>query len=138
MGGKKYKIRGIVTHKKLKMGKASPKSDFVSFQGLIKPPTPLFCKTKPKHSTPLTSIKKFQTLKTENKKVTFGLKNNKTTEFKKTDRSLLVSPVGSSRVAFDPKKMPMSGVLKSTSLSPVLTVKNKPAAKKRATAADFF
>ncbi|KAI5616986.1 ribosomal RNA processing protein 1-like A-like [Silurus asotus] len=57
ISGKNYKIRGIVTPKKLKMGKASPKSDFVSFQGLIKPPTPLFCKTEPKHSTPLTSIK---------------------------------------------------------------------------------
>ncbi|MCJ8732178.1 hypothetical protein PDJAM_G00208240 [Pangasius djambal] len=143
MGGKKVKISGTkvfttVTPKKLKMEKASPKSDFVSFQGLIKPPTPLFCKTKPNGSTPLASIKqKFQTPKSETKKVTFGLKNNKTTEFRKTDRSLLVNPVGSSRVAFDPKKMPVSGVLKSPSLSPVLSV-TKPAAKKRATAADFF
>ncbi|MCI4378041.1 hypothetical protein PGIGA_G00211260 [Pangasianodon gigas] len=142
-GGKKVKIIGTevfttVTPKKLKMEKASPKSDFVSFQGLIKPPTPLFCKTKPNSSTPLASIKqKFQTPKSETKKVTFGLKNNKTTEFRKTDRSLLVNPVGLSRVAFDPKKMPVSGVLKSPSLSPVLSV-TKPAAKKRATAADFF
>ncbi|XP_053482272.1 ribosomal RNA processing protein 1 homolog B [Ictalurus furcatus] len=142
MGGKKVKISGIevstsVTPKKLKMEKASPKSDFISFRGQIYPPTPLFCKTKPKGSTPLTSIKKFQTPKSETKKVTFGLKNNKTTEFRKMDRSLLVSPVGSSRVAFDPKKMPVSGVLKSPSLSPVISVK-KTAAKKRATAADFF
>ncbi|KAK3568772.1 hypothetical protein QTP86_017434 [Hemibagrus guttatus] len=143
LSGKKVKVnqQGIevstsVIPKKLKMEKTSPKSDFVSFQGLIKPPTPLFCKTKPKVSTPLTSIKKkFQTPMSETKKVTFGLKNNKTTEFKKTDRSLLVSPVGSSRVAFDPKKMPVSGVLKSP--SPVTSAK-KPAAKKRPTAADFF
>ncbi|XP_058249039.1 ribosomal RNA processing protein 1 homolog B-like isoform X2 [Hemibagrus wyckioides] len=141
LSGKKVKFSGIevstpVTPKKLKMVKASPKSDFVSFQGLIKPPTPLFYKTKPKVSTPLTSIKgKFQTPKSETKKVTFGLKNNKTAEFRKTDRSLLVSPVGSSRVAFDPKKMPVSGVLKSPSPSPVA---KKLAAKKRPTAADFF
>lgn len=48
-----------------------------------------------------------------------------------------MSPVGSSRVAFDPKKKPVSGVLKSPSLSPVLNIK-KMVAKKRATAADFF
>ncbi|KAF4086685.1 hypothetical protein AMELA_G00087200 [Ameiurus melas] len=142
MAGKKVKINGIevstsVTSKKLKMEKASTKSDFITFQGQINPPTPLFCKSKPKVSTPLTSIKKFQTPKSETKKVTFGLKNNKTTEFRKMDRSLLVSPVGSSRVAFDPKKMPVSGVLKSPCLSPVISVK-KTAAKKRATAADFF
>ncbi|XP_053352026.1 ribosomal RNA processing protein 1 homolog B isoform X2 [Clarias gariepinus] len=143
MSGKKIKVSGgevstPVTQKKLKMDKASAKSDFVSFQGLINPPTPLFCKTKSQPSTPRTSIKaKFLTPKSETKKVTFGLKNNKTAEFRKMDRSLLVSPVGSSRVAFDPKKMPVSGVLKSPSLSPVISMK-KPAAKKRATAADFF
>ncbi|XP_060731816.1 ribosomal RNA processing protein 1 homolog B-like isoform X2 [Tachysurus vachellii] len=143
LSGKKVKVSGIevnttVTPKRRKMEKSTPKSNFVSFQGLIKPPTPLFCKTKPKVSTPQTSFKhKFQTPKSETKKVTFGLKNNKTTEFRKTDKSLLVSPVGSSRVAFDPKKMPSSGVLKSSLPSPVTSVK-KCAANKRATAADFF
>ncbi|GAA6099348.1 ribosomal RNA processing protein 1 homolog B-like isoform X2 [Tachysurus ichikawai] len=141
LSGKKVKgieVSTSVTPKKRKMEKSTPKSNFVSFQGLIKPPTPLFCKTKTKVSTPQTSFKhKFQTPKSETKKVTFGLKNNKTTEFRKTDRSLLVSPVGSFRVAFDPKKMPSSGVLKSPLPSPVTSVK-KSAANKRATAADFF
>ncbi|XP_054878373.1 ribosomal RNA processing protein 1 homolog A-like isoform X2 [Poeciliopsis prolifica] len=49
----------------------------------------------------------------ESKKVTFGLKNNKTAEFKKTDRSLLLSPEGLSRVPFDPQQKPKFGVLKS-------------------------
>ncbi|XP_027008274.1 ribosomal RNA processing protein 1 homolog B-like isoform X3 [Tachysurus fulvidraco] len=141
LSGKKVKgieLSTLVTPKKRKMEKSTPKSNFVSFQGPIKPPTPLFCRTKPKVSTPQTSFKhKFQTPKSETKKVTFGLKNNKTTEFRKTDRSLLVSPVGSSRVAFDPKKMPISGVLKSPLPSPVTSVK-KSVANKRATAADFF
>ncbi|KAG7239125.1 hypothetical protein INR49_030005, partial [Caranx melampygus] len=56
---------------------------------------------------------KSQTPKSESKKVTFGLKNNKTAEFRKTDQSLLVSPDGSSRVAFDPKQKPKFGVLKT-------------------------
>ncbi|KAF5903284.1 ribosomal RNA processing protein 1 B-like isoform X2, partial [Clarias magur] len=85
MSGKKVKVSQggeastPVTRKKLKMDKTSPKSDFVSFQGLINPPTPLFCKTKSQPSTPRTSIKaKLLTPKSETKKVTFGLKNNKT------------------------------------------------------------
>ncbi|KAM4558257.1 ribosomal RNA processing protein 1 homolog B isoform 2-T2 [Odontesthes bonariensis] len=56
---------------------------------------------------------KNQTPKSQSKKVTFGLKNNKTAEFKKTDRSLLLSPDGSSRVPFDPTQRPKFGVLKS-------------------------
>ncbi|KAA8588466.1 hypothetical protein FQN60_001660, partial [Etheostoma spectabile] len=57
--------------------------------------------------------RKSQTPKSESKKVTFGLKNNKTAEFRKTDRSLLLSPDGPSRVPFDPKQKPKFGVLKS-------------------------
>jgi len=87
------------------------------------------------------------TPKSESKKVTFGLKNNKTAEFRKTDRSLLLSPEGSSRVPFDPEQKPRCGVLKSP--SPTVSVKKTPKAKKslttpkktpkgRPTAADFF
>ncbi|KAL7866040.1 hypothetical protein SRHO_G00112870 [Serrasalmus rhombeus] len=145
----------VMPKKKLKMKNASSKSDFAFFQGQIKTPSPLFCKVKPKGSpsTPLSTIKvrfqaslsfppkalyqTFQISKSETKKVTFGLKNNKTTEFRKTDRSLLVSPVGSSRVAFDPKKTPICSVLKSPASSPSVSVK-KLTAKRRPTAADFF
>ncbi|KAL6485085.1 hypothetical protein MHYP_G00071300 [Metynnis hypsauchen] len=145
----------VTPKKKLKMKNVSSKSDFAFFQGQIKTPSPLFCKIKSKGtpSTPLSSVKvrfqaslsfppralyqTFQISKSETKKVTFGLKNNKTTEFRKTDRSLLVSPVGSSRVAFDPKKRPICSVLKSPASSPSVSVK-KLTAKRRPTAADFF
>ncbi|XP_040003754.1 ribosomal RNA processing protein 1 homolog B-like isoform X2 [Xiphias gladius] len=52
-------------------------SDFITFQSSTVAPTPLFCKTKGSPST-LFSKKKSQTPKSESKKVTFGLKNNKT------------------------------------------------------------
>ncbi|KAF3842672.1 hypothetical protein F7725_001521 [Dissostichus mawsoni] len=92
---------------------------------------------------------KIQTPLSESKKVTFGLKNNKTAEFRKTDRSLLLSPDGSSRVPFDPKQKPKFGVLKSppTALSARKTPKAnrksghntpKETAKRRPSAADFF
>ncbi|KTG36569.1 hypothetical protein cypCar_00028909 [Cyprinus carpio] len=68
--------------------------------------------------------------KSEIKKVTFGLKNNKTMEFRKMDQSSLLSPARQSRVPFDPKRTPKSGVLKSPTSSPAVT--------KRAMAADFF
>uniref|UniRef100_A0A8C1TSZ4 Ribosomal RNA processing 1 n=1 Tax=Cyprinus carpio TaxID=7962 RepID=A0A8C1TSZ4_CYPCA len=68
--------------------------------------------------------------KSEIKKVTFGLKNNKTMEFRKMDQSSLLSPARLSRVPFDPKRTPKSGVLKSPTSSP--------AVMKRAMAADFF
>uniref|UniRef100_A0A8C7FBY2 Ribosomal RNA processing protein 1 homolog B n=1 Tax=Oncorhynchus kisutch TaxID=8019 RepID=A0A8C7FBY2_ONCKI len=61
---------------------------------------------------------------------------------KKTDRSLLVSPEGSSRVPFDPQQKPLFGVLKSPEASLTKsTKKTKSTLKttpKRPTAADFF
>ncbi|NWW88103.1 RRP1B protein, partial [Rhynochetos jubatus] len=51
--------------------------------------------------------------KSSPKKVTFGLNNNMTAEFKKTDKSMLLSPEGPSRVAFNPEQKPPHGVLKS-------------------------
>uniref|UniRef100_A0A8V5FJF2 Uncharacterized protein n=1 Tax=Melopsittacus undulatus TaxID=13146 RepID=A0A8V5FJF2_MELUD len=63
-------------------------------------------------------------------------------EFKKTDKSILVSPEGPSRVAFNPEQKPRHGVLKSPAGTPAgephvkkpLTV----SAKKRPTAMDIF
>ncbi|XP_059505999.1 ribosomal RNA processing protein 1 homolog A isoform X1 [Stegostoma tigrinum] len=49
------------------------------------------------------------------KKVRFGLKKNTTAEFKRTDKSILVSPAGTSRIAFDPEQKPHHSVLKSNS-----------------------
>lgn len=138
------------TQKSQKKAKNSSPSDFITIQRNAAVPTPIFCKTKGNPGTVLSSKKKSQTPKSESKKVTFGLKNNKTAEFRKTDRSLLVSPAGSSRVAFDPKQKPKFGVLKSptprsasstatpssyrkTSLN---TPKSTP--KQRPSAADFF
>lgn len=133
--------------KKAKTSSGSP-SDFITFQSSAAVPTPLFCKTKGSSSTPLSSKKKIQTPKSESKKVTFGLKNNKTAEFRKTDRSLLVSPDGSSRVPFDPKQKPRFGVLKSPPSASIKTTPNghrktnsntpKSAPKRRPSAADFF
>ncbi|XP_035532562.1 ribosomal RNA processing protein 1 homolog B-like [Morone saxatilis] len=126
-------------------------SAFITFQSGAATPTPLYCKTKGGRGTPPSRKKKTQTPKSESKKVTFGLKNNKTAEFRKTDRSLLVSPDGSSRVPFDPQQKPKFGVLKSpgTPLSSKLkkttngTRKTGPDApksmpKRRPSAADFF
>ncbi|XP_067299107.1 ribosomal RNA processing protein 1 homolog A [Pseudorasbora parva] len=85
-----------------------------------KAPTPLFCKA----AGYMLGKKVMQ------KKVRFGLKNNKTMEFRKMDRSSQVSPASQSRVPFDPKRTPKSSVLKSPSSSPAVT--------RRAMAADFF
>ncbi|XP_023273394.1 ribosomal RNA processing protein 1 homolog B-like isoform X1 [Seriola lalandi dorsalis] len=143
----------LSSKKSLKKAKTAsqPLSDFITFQSNTVAPTPLFCKTKGGCSTPLSRKKKSQTPKSESKKVTFGLKNNKTAEFRKTDRSLLVSPDGSSRVAFDPKQKPKFGVLKSPPTPRSTTIKKKPNAnrktslntqkntpKRRPSAADFF
>ncbi|XP_009581297.1 PREDICTED: ribosomal RNA processing protein 1 homolog B-like [Fulmarus glacialis] len=76
------------------------------------------------------------------KKVTFGLNKNMTAEFKKTDKSILVSPEGPSRVAFNPEQKPRHGVLKSPTGTPAGEPQvKKPftiSAKKRPTAMDFF
>lgn len=52
------------------------------------------------------------------------------TEFKKTDKSILVSPEGPSRVAFNPAQKPRHGVLKS----PAGTPDREPELKKPLTA----
>ena len=58
-------------------------------------------------------------------------------EFRKTDRSLMVSPDGSSRVPFDPQQKPLFGVLKSPAAIKAQTTNGKKS-NGRPTAADFF
>ncbi|KAM4560704.1 ribosomal RNA processing protein 1 homolog B [Fundulus diaphanus] len=105
-------------------------SGFITFQRKAAVPTPLYCKTKGSPNTPASSKMKQQLPKSESKKVTFGLKNNKTAEFKKTDRSLVLSPDGLSRVPFDPQQKPKFGVLKSPPTSGTAASK-KPAKTKK-------
>ncbi|XP_038657234.1 ribosomal RNA processing protein 1 homolog B-like, partial [Scyliorhinus canicula] len=73
------------------------------------------------------------------KKVRFGLKKNMTAEFKRTDKSILVSPEGTSRIAFDPQQKPHHGVLKSNSAanSPA-TLWTKRSARGRPPTMDFL
>ncbi|XP_072254623.1 ribosomal RNA processing protein 1 homolog A-like [Pyxicephalus adspersus] len=100
----------------------STSQDFVAFCK-SEPPKPRYVKSSK------SGIKQIQ--KDENcnsKKVTFSLNKNMTAEFKRTDRSLLVSPTGSSRVPFNPDQRPQHGVLKTPTKSPV----------PRARASDFF
>ncbi|XP_031725879.1 ribosomal RNA processing protein 1 homolog B [Anarrhichthys ocellatus] len=140
-------LRTKKSQKKAKTSSGSA-SDFVTFQSNATVPTPLFCRTKRSPSTPLSSKKKSQSPKSLSKKVTFGLKNNKTAEFRKTDRSLLVNPDSALRVPFDPKQKPKFGVLKSppTPLIARKTLKAnrtstttpKSTPKRRPSAADFF
>ncbi|CAL8340342.1 unnamed protein product [Boreogadus saida] len=125
-----------------------PKSQgkaLISFQKKTIIPAPIFFKTKGTPGMPRS--KKPQTPKSEAKKVTFGLKNNKTAEFRKSDRSLLLSPEGPSRVPFDPTQKPKFGVLKSPApTSPMVFRKTPKPSKKspngtpnrRPTADDFF
>ncbi|XP_044106736.1 ribosomal RNA processing protein 1 homolog B isoform X2 [Neovison vison] len=121
-----------------------PENDFVQFDTPFLP-KPLFFR-KAKSSTAVASAPRaMQRDKTpsSSKKVTFGLNRNMTAEFKKTDKSILVSPTGPSRVAFNPEQRPLHGVLKTPTSSPTSTPpgtrKLLPATpKRRPTAADFF
>ncbi|MED6264848.1 hypothetical protein CHARACLAT_019313 [Characodon lateralis] len=104
--------QGLKTSNKKSISRLSG-SDFITFQRKAAVPTPLYCKTMGSPSTNTSSTKRQLTPRSESKKVTFGLKNNKTAEFKKTDRSVLLSPDGLARVPFDPQQKPKFGVLKS-------------------------
>ncbi|XP_059099874.1 ribosomal RNA processing protein 1 homolog B [Peromyscus eremicus] len=118
--------------------------DFVKFDTRFLP-KPLFFKKAKSKSAVLPQGPAVQLNKTpsSSKKVTFGLNRNMTAEFKKTDKSILVSPTGFSRVAFNPEQRPLHGVLKSPTSSlantPLSTMK-LPATtpKRRPRAADFF
>ncbi|XP_045857777.1 ribosomal RNA processing protein 1 homolog B isoform X2 [Meles meles] len=121
-----------------------PENDFVRFDTPFLP-KPLFFR-KAKSITAVASVPRaVQRDKTpsSSKKVTFGLNRNMTAEFKKTDKSILVSPTGPSRVAFNPEQRPLHGVLKTPTSSPASTppgtMKLLPATpKRRPRAMDFF
>ncbi|XP_063301777.1 ribosomal RNA processing protein 1 homolog A-like [Pelobates fuscus] len=100
----------------------TPCEDFVSFCS-TDAPKPVFVKTA-KSKGRQVRIK----INSQSKKVTFSLNKNMTAEFKRTDRSLLVSPTGTARVPFNPEQKPQHGVLKTPIKSPV----TRPRAK------DFF
>ncbi|XP_032352568.1 ribosomal RNA processing protein 1 homolog B isoform X3 [Camelus ferus] len=124
--------------------KLRTEKDFVKFDASFCP-KPLFFR-KAKGSTATTSPgAPLQASRTpsSSKKVTFGLSRNMTAEFKKTDKSILVSPTGPSRVAFNPEQRPLHGVLKTPTSSPASTPlgTKKPLTatpKRRPTAVDFI
>ncbi|XP_026529811.1 ribosomal RNA processing protein 1 homolog B isoform X2 [Notechis scutatus] len=122
----------------IKKTKAKVENDFVKFAKTALPKPAFFRKAK--RSITAMPLSKLQS--SSYKKVTFGLNKNMTTEFKKTDKSILVSPEGVSRVAFNPKQKPPHGVLKFSSSSLMETPQLKKSlvipAKKRPTAMDFF
>ncbi|NXV83474.1 RRP1B protein, partial [Atlantisia rogersi] len=126
----------------LKKKKAKPGSDFVKFE---KPPLPksmFFRKSRSVMSSARPSVQLNKLQSSSSKKVTFGLNKNMTAEFKKTDKSILVSPEGPSRVAFNPEQKPRHGVLKSPTGTPARELHVKKtftvSTKKRSTATDFF
>ncbi|XP_012634538.1 ribosomal RNA processing protein 1 homolog B isoform X1 [Microcebus murinus] len=128
----------------LKKKQLRTENDFVKFDTPFLP-KPLFVRKAKSNTATCSPGPAVQLNKTpsSSKKVTFGLNRNMTAEFKKTDKSLLVSPTGPSRVAFNPEQKPLHGVLKTPPSSPASTpqVTKKPLAatpKRRPTAVDFF
>ncbi|XP_040269276.1 ribosomal RNA processing protein 1 homolog B, partial [Bufo bufo] len=101
-----------------------PHQDFITFQK-SEVPKPLYVKGAKSRGRPISAK-----VKCKSKKVTFSLNKNMTAEFKRTDRSLLVSPTGSSRVPFNPSQRPQHGVLKTPTPPRSLA--------RRARAVDFF
>ncbi|XP_046764435.1 ribosomal RNA processing protein 1 homolog B isoform X1 [Gallus gallus] len=126
----------------LKKKKAKQGSDFVKFEKSTVPKALLFRKARNTISSTRASIPLNKLQSSGSKKVTFGLNKNMTAEFKKTDKSILVSPEGPSRVAFNPAQKPRHGVLKSPAGTPDGEPKlKKPLtaqAKKKTTARAFF
>ncbi|XP_072199169.1 ribosomal RNA processing protein 1 homolog B [Excalfactoria chinensis] len=126
----------------LKKKKAKQGSDFVKFEKSTVPKALLFRKARSTISSTRASIPLNKLQSPSSKKVTFGLNKNTTAEFKKTDKSILVSPEGPSRVAFNPAQKPRHGVLKSPAGTPDREPKlKKPLtaqAKKKTTARGFF
>ncbi|XP_033915889.1 ribosomal RNA processing protein 1 homolog B [Melopsittacus undulatus] len=126
----------------LKKKKAKPGSDFVKFEKTTLPKAVFLRKARIAISSTGAPIQLNKLQSSSSKRVTFGLNKNMTAEFKKTDKSILVSPEGPSRVAFNPEQKPRHGVLKSPAGTPAgephvkkpLTV----SAKKRPTAMDIF
>ncbi|KFP17814.1 Ribosomal RNA processing protein 1 B, partial [Egretta garzetta] len=126
----------------LKKKKAKPGSDFVKFEKSTLPKPVFFRKARSTISSTRASMQLNKLQSSSSKKVTFGLNKNMTAEFKKTDKSILVSPEGPSRVAFNPEQKPRHGVLKSPTGTPAGEPQMKKpftiSTKKRPTAVDFF
>nr|XP_048307269.1 ribosomal RNA processing protein 1 homolog B isoform X2 [Myodes glareolus] len=118
--------------------------DFVKFDTHVLPKPLFFRKAKSSSAIrPQSPAIQLNKTPSSSKKVTFGLNRNMTAEFKKTDKSILVSPTGLSRVAFNPEQRPLHGVLKTPTSSPASTpistmklLATTP--KRRPRAADFF
>ncbi|NXP51437.1 RRP1B protein, partial [Heliornis fulica] len=126
----------------LKKKKAKPGGDFVNFEKSTLPKPVFFRKARSAISSTRASVQLNKLQSSSSKKVTFGLNKNMTAEFKKTDKSILVSPEGPSRVAFNPEQKPHHGVLKSPTGTPARDPHIKKTftvpAKKRSTAVDLF
>ncbi|KAM9567334.1 ribosomal RNA processing protein 1 homolog B [Guaruba guarouba] len=126
----------------LKKKKAKPGSDFVKFEKPTLPKAVFLRKARIAISSTRAPIQLNKLQSSSSKRVTFGLNKNMTAEFKKTDKSILVSPEGPSRVAFNPEQKPRHGVLKSPAGTPAGEPQvKKPftvSAKKRPTAMDLF
>ncbi|NXO87313.1 RRP1B protein, partial [Sitta europaea] len=139
---KSRKVEGSAALSPLKKKKAKPGSDFVKFEKSTVPKAVFFRKARSTISSTRTSMQLNKLQTPSSKKVTFGLNKNMTAEFKKTDKSILVSPEGPSRVAFNPEQKPRHGVLKPPTVTPAKEPQMKRpftmSAKKRITAVDFF
>ncbi|XP_074760578.1 ribosomal RNA processing protein 1 homolog B isoform X1 [Athene noctua] len=126
----------------LKTKKAKPGSDFVKFEKSTLPKPVFFRKARSTISSTRASMQLNKMQSSSSKKVTFGLNKNMTAEFKKTDKSILVSPEGPSRVAFNPEQKPRHGVLKSPTGTPAGEPQMKKpftvSAKKRPITVDFL
>ncbi|XP_006894115.1 PREDICTED: ribosomal RNA processing protein 1 homolog B [Elephantulus edwardii] len=128
-----------------KKQKVKAENDFVKFDTPFTPKPLFFRKARSTGSisfkSPTVQLNK---IPSSSKKVTFGLNRNMTAEFRKTDKSILVSPTGPFRVAFNPELRPLHGVLKTPTSSPCSTpvapkkVMSTPPPKRRPTAMDFF
>ncbi|NXO43336.1 RRP1B protein, partial [Locustella ochotensis] len=115
---KSRKVEGSAALSPLKKKKAKPGNDFVKFEKSTVPKAVFFRKARSAISSTRTSMQLNKLQSPSSKKVTFGLNKNMTAEFKKTDKSILVSPEGPSRVAFNPEQKPRHGVLKSPTVTP--------------------
>ncbi|NXK70605.1 RRP1B protein, partial [Sylvietta virens] len=139
---KSRKVEGSAALSPLKKKKAKAGNDFVKFEKSTVPKAVFFRKARSAISSTRTSMQLNKLQTPSSKKVTFGLNKNMTAEFKKTDKSILVSPEGPSRVAFNPEQKPRHGVLKSPSVTPAKEPQMKRpfamSAKKRPTAVDLF
>ncbi|KAM5336632.1 ribosomal RNA processing protein 1 homolog B isoform 2-T2 [Glossophaga mutica] len=127
----------------LKKKQLRTENDFVKFDTPFLPKPLFFRKAKSSPAASVTPAVQLNRTPSSSKKVTFGLNRNMTAEFKKTDKSILVSPTGASRVAFNPEQRPLHGVLKTPTSSPASTPlgTKKPLTttpKRRPTAMDFF